>query len=123
MEIELMKVFTASFVLALSACGPTEYHDIGQDSQSKTPRETAIENQMDEAVVRQQKTDAIRQADPALNWVGIGISTGKFSESMASWTFRTYDECVKYPRGEASECIPIPALPKSYWDAENIHGD
>lgn len=72
----------------------------------------------DPEVVRERQIEATRQKDPALNWVNIGITTGKFSESLGSSVHQTYDECINRSAMEDNECFPIPALPKSYWDAK-----
>lgn len=79
----------------------------------------AVENQaeINAAIERERQIASVRQNDRSLNWVNIGISTGKFSESLHSSVHRTYEECVASSFMEDNECFPIPALPDSYWNA------
>jgi len=65
----------------------------------------------------QSKIDAVRHADKSLNWMRIGISTGKFSESINGQVYKTNVECVAMSLSEANVCLPIRALPESYWNA------
>lgn len=53
--------------------------------------------------------------DEDLDWVGVQISTGKFSEDIGAAVFKTEAECLAYKTGEDQTCFPIPALPASYW--------
>lgn len=68
-------------------------------------------------IARGRRIEAIRHADSALNWINIGVTTGKFSESLGSSVHKTFDECIKSSWMEDNECVPIPALPDSYWNA------
>lgn len=95
----------ADYYVAEPAPAPAEI-----SSQQKQAQQAEAE--------RQRRIDAARQSDPALNWVRIGITTGKFSESISSTVHKTYAECVASGWSEANTCHPIAALPKSYWDAE-----
>jgi len=91
-----------------------------QVSQTEiTPQITQEEQaKIDAEVARWEKIERARHSDPKLNWLQIGISTGKFSETISSRVFKTYDECEASSLLEDWTCAPIAALPKSYWDAE-----
>lgn len=65
----------------------------------------------------QAQIDAVRHADKSLNWTRIGISTGKFDESIYGDVYKTHAECVEMSNSEANVCLPIQALPDSYWNA------
>lgn len=70
--------------------------------------------------IRQERfarIEGIRRKDPALNWVSVGISTGKFSESIDTTVHRTYAECAEASSMESNSCFPIARLPDSYWNA------
>ncbi len=119
----------AVLALSLSACyrsppaDDVEWKSTNDIVVEKIAEERGITEQdaqavLDADIALQHKIDAIRQADPTLNWVTIGISTGKFSEDMNSGVYRTYEECLKGSWMADNECIPIPALPDSYWNAE-----
>jgi hypothetical protein len=76
----------------------------------------AAQKELDAEIAREGRIQAIRQNDAAINWMKIGISTGKFSESISTSVHKTYSECVENSWSEDNECVPIPALPNSYWD-------
>lgn len=48
---------------------------------------------IDAEAARWEKIENARHADPKLNWLWTGITTGKFSESISSRVYKTYDEC------------------------------
>lgn len=135
----------ASMCLALAACGQPESgagsarsDDTGTAAEqaanpaaiaaakAETARMEAAARAKAEAGERIERARAqrlarieeIRRKDPALNWVNVGISTGKFSESINTTVYRTYDECERDPFMETSSCFPIARLPESYWKAE-----
>ncbi len=83
----------------------------------KTQAEIAAEAEAEAQLARERKIEEIRQRDPNVNWVNIGITTGKFSESLRTSTHKTYDECVAHSYMEDNDCFPIAALPESYWNA------
>ncbi len=78
---------------------------------------TAAQAELNAEIVRERQIEEIRRRDPAVNWVNIGISTGKFSESIGSTVHQTHEECIRRSAMEDNECFPIPALPDSYWKA------
>jgi len=131
----------ATACLVLSACGRPEPEpgstsgSNGNDwtraiatPTSATPAEdaAAMERRAEaEAAERAEmerlfRIEETRRADPALNWVNVGISTGKFSESIDTSIHRTHDECMAVLREEDSSCFPIARLPDSYWEAEVV---
>jgi hypothetical protein len=77
----------------------------------------AAQAELNAQIARERQIEEVRQRDSALNWVNIGISTGKFSESLGTSVHRTYEECIAHSVREANECFPIAALPGSYWAA------
>lgn len=130
-----MKNFVLCATLLLTACyqSPSEQtsasvqpdqqksdYDIAIDEYAESNGMTvdAVKKQIADEEAEQSRINSIRQADPNLNWVRIGISTGKFSESMNSGVHRTYSECVERANMSSNECIPIRSLPDSYWNAE-----
>jgi hypothetical protein len=89
-------------------------------SQPSPAELAATEAERAAEVARWERINAIRRADPALNWLNIGITTDKFSESLSSEVYKTFKECAKSSWMEDNECIPIPALPDSYWAAGEV---
>lgn len=86
-----------------------------------TQAEIEAENaEYEKARQKADRVAQIRQKNTELNWVWIGLTTGKFSESMDTIVFKTYDQCSAYTPMSENECIPIRALPQSYWDAEKV---
>lgn len=122
-----MKLIIA-LAVALIGCGPppqtynpTPEQPSANTETPMTPEDhaeaIAAQVAIDEQAAREREIEAARHGDPALNWVNIGISTGKFSESMSTSVHRTYEECAAHGGEEDHECIPISALPSSYWNA------
>jgi hypothetical protein len=111
-----MKNLIALAPLALlAACGQTPAENLAE--QHGIPVEEA-QAAIDDAQARAARVEAVRQEDPTLNWVSIGISTGKVSESLTTRVHRTYKDCAAFSPESDNQCVPINALPQSYWDAE-----
>lgn len=91
---------------------------IGQP-QPISPQEQALieqeEQQARQEAERAEQEEQRRQTVKGLNWILIGISTGKYSESLTTNVFKTYKECSEAAQDEANSCVPIAALPKEYW--------
>lgn len=83
-----MRIFIAIATLALASCGVP---------QDQAPKKTAEQ-------IRQEK---LLREDPLLDWVNIGISTGKYTESISSSVHDTYAECEAYRIKEKHTCFPI----------------
>ena len=93
--------------LMLTACNVQE---IKVDSPPTPEQKAAIE--------RENQITAARRSNPEVNWVLVGISTGKYDEHISSEVYKTFEECQKGAVEESSTCVPVPALPQSYWDVE-----
>lgn len=85
------------------------------EEQGISPEAAKVE--IDAEMEREREIESIRQSDPALNWVNVGISTFKHSNSLNTSVHRTYEECVNHSHMKANSCFPISALPDSYWSA------
>jgi hypothetical protein len=47
-------------------------------------------------------------ASVVIVWLGFGLSTGKFDESLAVWIFQSKDACLaQLSSYEEARCIPI----------------
>lgn len=126
----------ASLCIALSGCGQPGSDRQGSDDgavatsavEATDPAQAAAERQAARAEAERERVQRaeterldrmakVRQADPALNWINIGISTSKTSEDLHTGVHRTYAECVADASMEDNNCIPIAKLPDSYWKA------
>lgn len=65
--------------------------------------------------VEQRRIQSLREQNPEVNWLMVGITTGKYSEDIAAEVYRTHDECRQNQPFEDTECVAIAALPESYW--------
>jgi predicted small lipoprotein YifL len=115
---------SVGIAIALAGCAdrdplpPPTTEKVAPAYKPKPEQESPAARQAAEAErLRESQIQAARQSDPALNWVSIGISTGKFSESIASSVYKTHEECVQHSYLSDNTCFPIAALPSSYWDA------
>lgn len=118
-----MSYVAMTLTVLLVSCSPasydTNYDTVYQPAPPPPAPEEAAQKAEQEAMnVEARRVATVRAADPALDWVSVGISTGKFSESIDGMTFDTQDECVRWIVKSDHICFPIPALPQSYWDAE-----
>jgi hypothetical protein len=89
--------------------------------QAATTEQAKLDTERAAQIAAEQQIAAIRQADPSLDWINIGISTGKYSESLHTSVHKTYEECMKSSWMADNGCVPIAALPESYWDAADQH--
>lgn len=123
MKVRAIITISAAAVL-ITACDVDQSPPVYQ-VEKETVREVAVDpiKEVEEArvkieVEKQAAIDAARQSDPNLNWVRVGISTGKFSESISTTVHKTYAECLESAWSEANDCVPTSKLPDSYWNAE-----
>lgn len=96
-------IFVGAAIAVLSGCG--------------RPNQEVVDPKVEAQLLLEKQVESQRQSDPALNWVNIGIATGKFSESIHSSVHRTHADCAAASYMEDNTCFPIRALPDSYWNA------
>ena len=90
--------------LTVTACSqePTVQEQLQQEAERRVQAE-------------QQRIQSLREKNPEVNWMMISITAGKYSEDIEAEVYRTYDECRQIQPWEDTECVPIAALPESYW--------
>lgn len=131
MPTKILLNSTLSLAILLAGCGRKERSGHSEESYTTSIPDVVVSETVEEKNERErlekeqeslrkeyERILEIRSKDPNLNWINIGITTGKFSESISSSVFKTYEECVNAGYMEDHTCSPITALPKSYWDAE-----
>lgn len=105
----MKKYFVALTALTLTACG----------APAPTAEELAVQQAAERRVqaeqVEQRRIQSLREQNPEVNWLMVGITTGKYSEDIAAEVYRTHDECRQNQPFEDTECVAIAALPESYW--------
>jgi hypothetical protein len=108
----------------LGACGRDEKYPTYQEDNSRitipTPSDFPTDEELKATEIAEQHEKEIEdhiRKDRNLNWIRIGISTGKFSESISHSVYKTWTECQDSQLSEANTCIPVNALPASYWKA------
>lgn len=114
-----MKSFAmiAMMGLALVGCSQSPAEQVAKETGATVEQ---AQQALDAVAAREARINAARQQDPALDWARFSITTSKYSEWTSSGVYKTHAECVAAADKTSNECIPIPALPQSYWDAENV---
>lgn len=120
-------VFAICLAAMASACSPEPPRDPYAGAEhllNESPAETPINQVQADALEKQRQLEAeideARKKNTDVNWMHIGISTGKFSESLSAMVYQTHNECIAASFMEDNECVPVPALPDSYWNAKPV---
>lgn len=103
----MTKLLPLALVLALAAC----------TTQTPAQQQQEQAQQQQQQHLQQEDSDRKNTAkdNAEVNWMLIGISTGKYSEQITTAVFKTLQECEQAANEEANACTPIAALPASYW--------